>query len=224
MDFSQTERNPTKKFVGIAFVIVLHVLIIYALATGLARKVVEVIQQPLETKIIEEIKPPPPPDKPPPPPPPKLAAPPPPFIPPPEVRVQQPPVQNVIQATTNVKPTVTELAPVAKAVEPTPAPAAPGPAAPAVRVAAVVDPNACAKPDYPRASLRAEETGVVTLAFLIGVDGRVVESRIEKSSGFKELDKAARAGLSLCKFKPGSVDGKPEQSWTKMQYVWKLDE
>ena len=222
MDFSQTERNPTKKFVGIALVILLHVLIIYALATGLARKVVEVIQQPLETKIIEEIKPPPPPDKPPPPPPPKLAAPPPPFIPPPEVQVQQPVQQNVITATTTVKPTTTEIAPMPKPAEP--APPAPAPAAAPVRVAAVVDASACQKPAYPPSSLRAEETGVVTLAFLIGTDGRVLESRVEKSSGYKELDKAARAGLSLCKFKPGSVDGKPEQSWTKMQYVWKLEE
>ena len=225
MDFSQAERNPTKKFVGIALVTLLHVLIIYALATGLARKVVEVIQQPLETKIIEEVKPPPPPDKPPPPPPPKLAAPPPPFIPPPEVQVQQPVQQNVIQATTTVKPTVTELAPVVKPAEPVPVPAAPVAAAAApVRVAAIVDPSACTKPEYPRASLRAEETGVVTLAFLIGTDGRVVDSKVEKSSGFKSLDNAARAGLSLCKFKPGSVDGKPEQSWVKMQYVWKLDD
>ena len=33
----------------------------------------------------------------------------------------------------------------------------------------------------------------------------------------------ARKGLSLCKFTPGTVDGKPEQSWHKMKYVWKLD-
>ena len=52
------------------------------------RRVVEVIKQPLETKIIEEIKKPPP-DTPPPPPP-KLAAPPPPFIPPPEINIQMP--------------------------------------------------------------------------------------------------------------------------------------
>lgn len=219
MDFSQVERNPTKKFAGIAIVILLHVFIVYALVTGLARKVVEVIQQPLETRIIEEIKPLPPPDKPPPPPPPKLTAPPPPFIPPPEVQIAQPVQPNVITATTTVKPTTTELAPVAKVTAPpTVAPSAP------VHVAAVVDPSACAKPEYPRTSLRAEETGVVTLAFLIGTDGRVVDSRVEKSSGFKDLDKAARNGLSLCKFKPGSFDGKPEQSWTKMQYVWKLED
>src|SRR5688500_20389532 len=68
----------------------LHLAIGYALVTGLARKVVEVIKAPLETKIIEEVKKPPP-DQPPPPPP-KMAAPPPPFIPPPEINIQVPQV------------------------------------------------------------------------------------------------------------------------------------
>ena len=92
-----------------------------------------------------------------------------------------------------------------------------------VRVPAVVDTKACEKPEYPSKSLRNEEQGTVMLSFLIGLDGRVVDSKIEKSSGSRDLDRAAIAGLSLCKFKPGTVDGKPEQSWTKMQYVWKLE-
>ncbi|MFD2270900.1 hypothetical protein ACFS07_06595 [Undibacterium arcticum] len=37
------------------------------------------------------------------------------------------------------------------------------------------------------------------------------------------MDKAARLALSICKFKPGTTDGKPEQSWTKVQYEWKLE-
>lgn len=219
MDFSEKERNPAKKFTGIAFVIVLHIIIVYALISGLARKVVEVIQQPIETKIIEEVKPPPPPDVPPPPPPPKLAAPPPPFIPPPEVQIAQPPPQqNVIAAVSNVQPD-NPVMPAPRA----PVEAPPAPAAAPVRVAAVVDSSACTKPSYPRNSQRAGEEGTVTLAFLIGVDGSVVEGKVDKSSGFRDLDKAAVAALSLCKFKPGTVDGKPEQSRTKMQYVWKLE-
>src|SRR5438445_6682220 len=103
MEFSEHERAPGKKLSGFGIVILLHVLVVYALVTGLARKVVEVIKQPLETKIIEEVKPPPPPEVAPPPPP-KMAAPPPPFIPPPEVQIQQPQVVNVISAVTNVKP------------------------------------------------------------------------------------------------------------------------
>ena len=73
---------------SIIFVIILHLAVGYALVTGLARKVVDVIKQPLETKIIEEVKKVIP-DTPPPPPP-KLATPPPPFIPPPEVNIQVP--------------------------------------------------------------------------------------------------------------------------------------
>jgi protein TonB len=92
-----------------------------------------------------------------------------------------------------------------------------------VLTAAVVDAQACSKPDYPKNALRNGDTGTVMLAFLIGTDGKVADARIEKSSGFRELDRAAQAGLSLCKFKPGTVDGVPQSSWTKMQYVWSLD-
>jgi protein TonB len=102
-------------------------------------------------------------------------------------------------------------------VKPTPAKSAP------VITAAVVDAQACTKPDYPKNALRNGDTGTVLLAFLIGTDGKVADSRIEKTSGFRDLDRAAQAGLSLCKFKPGTVDGVPQQLWTKMQYVWSLD-
>ena len=53
MDFAQQQRNPAKHLAGLTFVVLLHVAVIYALVNGLARKVVEVIKQPLETKIIE---------------------------------------------------------------------------------------------------------------------------------------------------------------------------
>src|SRR5215471_18077305 len=84
-------------------VVALHIALGYALVTGLARKVVEVIKQPLETKIIEEMKKPPP-DAPPPPPP-KLATPPPPFIPPPEINIQAPiQIAPTITTVTTTKP------------------------------------------------------------------------------------------------------------------------
>ena len=92
-----------------------------------------------------------------------------------------------------------------------------------MRVAASADFNSCAKPEWPKASLRNEETGTVTLSFLIGVDGRVADSKIVKSSGFRDLDKAAVSGIGKCRFKPGLTDGKPEQAWMQMQYVWTLE-
>jgi periplasmic protein TonB len=98
------------------------------------------------------------------------------------------------------------------------------PARTPVHVAAVVDAANCAKPDYPRNAQRNGDTGTVTLALLIGTDGRVADSKVEKSSGFRELDRAAQVGLGLCRFKPGTIDGVPQQSWTRMQYLWSLDE
>jgi protein TonB len=198
-------------------VLVFHVVLGYALVQGLARKIVEVVRQPLETKIVEEIKPPPP-EKPPPPPP-KLATPPPPYIPPPEVQVQVPVSAPTITAITTVKPPA-----------PVPPPAAPAPPPPPVvkphvpvRTAPVVDARECEKPPYPAAALRANETGTVQLNFLIDVNGQVLESRVARSSGSKRLDEAARNGLSLCKFKPATVDGKPERSWARIEYEWKIE-
>lgn len=191
----------------------------YALVNGLARKIVEVVSQPLETKIIEEIKPPPL-EKPPPPPPPKLAMPPPPYIPPPEIQVQAPQAVQAITAVTHAKPTQPLVAPGQRYAPPKPTPA---PARAPVRTPPVVDANACEKPTYPAVSLRAQESGIVLLAFLIDVDGSAVESKVERSTGFRRLDEAARKALALCRFKPATIDGKPERAWAKIEYEWKID-
>src|SRR5213593_1270268 len=111
------QRDSTRRLAGLVAVIAFHVVLVYALVHGLARKIVEVVRAPLETKIIEEIKAPPPEQQPPPPPPPKLATPPPPFIPPPEVQIQVP---------VQLPPTITAVVPTPPAV-PIPPPAAPGP-------------------------------------------------------------------------------------------------
>ncbi len=93
----------------------------------------------------------------------------------------------------------------------------------AAEVAPVMDSKSCDPPKYPKAALMNEETGTVSMGFLVGVDGKVVESKVEKSSGSKSLDKAALTALALCKFKPGTKDGKPEQLWAKVDFVWKLE-
>lgn len=84
------------------------------------------------------------------------------------------------------------------------------------------DPAVC-KADYPKASLMNEEQGTTSMSFLVNADGSVAESKLEKSSGFKNLDKAAMKALSACKFKPGIKNGAPAQTWAKVDYAWKLD-
>lgn len=93
----------------------------------------------------------------------------------------------------------------------------------AADVSPVMDSKSCESPKYPKAALMNEETGTVTMGFLIAADGKVVESKVEKSSGSKSLDKAALGALSLCKFKPGTKDGKPDQLWARVDFVWKLE-
>ncbi|HEU4852151.1 MAG TPA: energy transducer TonB [Telluria sp.] len=78
------------------------------------------------------------------------------------------------------------------------------------------------KAEYPKTALLNEEQGVVTASFLISPDGRVEDSKLEKSSGSRTLDKAAIKAISACKFKPGTKDGAPTQSWTKVDYAWSL--
>jgi protein TonB len=220
MDFSGREPEPGRKITGIGLVVVFHVALVYGLINGGAKHIKAAFQKPLETKIVEEVKPPPPPPDTPPPPPPKLLTPPPPFIPPPEVQVQQQaPSPNAIATVSNVRPDSNVLP---KAVAPV---VSERPAGPSIVPAVINFEQAGCKPEYPRASLRNEETGTVVLSVVTGADGSVTEVKIDKSSGFRGLDNAVRTQLlsGSCKNKPGTVDGKPQATTTKVQYVWKLD-
>lgn len=96
------------------------------------------------------------------------------------------------------------------------------PCAAGAGAAAVADFNTCSKPVYPPESLRHEQQGTVTLAFLIGVNGEVRQSNIAKSSGFPLLDIAAQQAVEKCLFKPGTRDGQTTESWAKVQFVWTL--
>jgi protein TonB len=206
MSYAQP-RSSGRRLTALAAVGVFHVLLVYALVHGLARKIVEVVRAPLETKIIEEVRRPPPEQPPPTPPPPKLATPPPPFIPPPEVQIQVP---------VQLPPTITAVV-----ATPPPVPIPP----PAVPVPAVIGTPAranCDTPPYPAAARRAGETGVARLNLLINTDGRILESKLVRSSGSKRLDEAAREGLSGCKPKPAIVDGKPERSWVIVDFRFSL--
>ena len=211
IDYASRQRTPRKHIVGLTVVVVLHGLLFWAINSGLARKFVKVIKGPVEAVLLEETKPDIPP--PPPPPPPKNLPPPPPaYVPPVEVAVAAPTPVNAIAAVSNTPQPVAPPSPMPVVVA----------AAPVV-TAAVISASSCEKPEYPSASKRLEEEGTVQLKFLVGVDGKVIESAVEKSSGFRRLDEAARDGLSKCQFKPGTVDGKPQQSWASMKYTWRLE-
>lgn len=81
----------------------------------------------------------------------------------------------------------------------------------------------CARPDYPARAARNGETGTVALALLIRADGTVGEAKVQKSSGSRELDRAAMSALSLCTFKPARSNGVAQPAWGQIAYVWSLD-
>ncbi len=90
-------------------------------------------------------------------------------------------------------------------------------------VKAVVNFDSCAKPEYPAAAVAQQRTGMVTLGFSIGADGKVKSSKIEKTSGHPDLDQAARTGIEKCSFIPATKAGKPVESSLKMVYNWNLE-
>jgi protein TonB len=81
----------------------------------------------------------------------------------------------------------------------------------------------CQRPEYPDSSRLDGEQGSVTVGFLIAVDGKIKESKIITSSGFRRLDSAARDAFVLCRFQPGTEDGRAVESWAKIKYTWRLN-
>lgn len=184
-EFGKKQQNPARRFSGIAVVIVLHVVLVYALLNGLATKVVHVIQHPIETKIIEPVKPPPPPPLPTVQmPPPKFAPPPPPFVPPPEVSVQAPPQQTIAHQTTPV-----QSAPAVPVV-----PMASVPVKAPSTAVGIVCPNSDeirGSMVYPKEAQENGDTGEVLIEFTVDPEGHITGERVAKSSDHDGLDTAA---------------------------------
>jgi protein TonB len=184
MDFSARQRDPRRHLVGLGAVIAFHVLIVWALLTGLAKKVVDVVRAPIETKVIEEVKKPPPPPEIVVPPPPRLEAPPPPFIPPPEVQIATPPPPA---PTITAVPTPPPPAPVAIVPTPPPeappAPPAPPPPAPTAGVICPDYPKQMGDAGYPKEALRAGiEKGEALVEFVVGPSGEIKSVRTVQAS------------------------------------------
>jgi len=207
-DFKQP-TSPRRQLANVALVLLIHAGLLYALVTGLGHSMVQVLRGATEVQLIEPAKPL---DTPPPlPAPPRLLPPAPSFVLP-EIKVTTP-----SQSQLQLPPADTAHPAPPMVKEPQPAPP--------VRVGPVIDAaRSCTLPQYPAVSIRLGEEGAVDLEFLIDLDGRVADSRIAKSSGHSRLDEAARAALALCRFTPGTLDGKPERSWGHLLYRWRLDQ
>src|SRR5215472_13934939 len=99
----------TRRGAVVVAILLLHLVLVWALATGLARRAIEVLAPPIQTTIVEETKKE---EAPPPPPPPQFERPPV-EVPPPDVTISMP-VETDSTAIRVVQPTV-KAAPVAAA-------------------------------------------------------------------------------------------------------------
>lgn len=170
----------------------LHVLLAWMLASGLARKVVEVIAPPIKTDLIEELDQL---DKPPPPPPPEFERPPI-EVPPPEVTIDIPVESS--RAITDVT-----NRPIPKT--------APTPPPPRNIVKAHIGKNFPATEDYyPAASIRLEEQGSANVRVCVGPTGKLAEPpTIATTSRSARLDEAALKLAKAGRYVAGTIDGKP---------------
>ncbi len=60
------------------------------------------------------------------------------------------------------------------------------------------------------------------LMVLVGVDGSAKEVRVDQSSGYHELDRAAVQAAKRWKFNPGTRGGVPYEGWVKIPVVFRL--
>jgi protein TonB len=191
--------------VGFGFVVLLHVVLIWALANGMAQKVMRLVHPPMKVKIEEAPPPPPPKDLPPPPPPSPNLPPPPIFIPPVEVNVTPPPVVNApVVASTTEKPAVFQ--------PPSPPAAAPAPvaAAPATLTKGLCS-NLTDVQDSmsDKFSVIADKEGITsataTAILVLGPDGRVKDVSIT-GTNYNSLKALLRSALPRLNCKGQGVD------------------
>lgn len=181
MNYAQRQADPRRHIVGFTVVVLFHALVIYALITGLAKKVIDVVRAPIETKVIEEIKKPPPPPEVVLPPPPKLEAPPPPYIPPPEIQIATPPppAPTITVTTPTPPPAPVTIAPAPPPVVAAPPPPPAAPPAP-VRVGVVCPNVATVLGDSsfpPEAQRRGIEHGEATMEWVVTASGQIKDMK-----------------------------------------------
>ena len=187
-------------------ILLLHLLILWALVTGLASRAIEALAPPVQAVFQpEDVKNTPPP----PPPPPTFERPP----------VEIPPTDTIVEcrqavATTAISNTTTQhVAPAAVAHAVNRTAARPGKGFPN------------SEDYYPPASRRLEEQGMAVVNVCVGPDGKLTGApTLDKTSGFPHLDEAAikLATAASGKYKPATEDGKPVASCNKLGIRFKI--
>ncbi|KPL68975.1 energy transducer TonB [Erythrobacter sp. SG61-1L] len=209
------------KIVAIIIVGLVHLLVGYALVTGLAYSATKKIIERVTTVDIDEPEPekteeppPPPPDEAPPPP---IVAPPPPI----NVNVAPPPVTVVDRP-----PPPAPVIPIARPAPP--APPAPPPAVSKAKAAQAKGQQRWQQrimDSYPPRAIRSNTEGTVGVSVTVDAEGKVSACRVSSSSGSDILDEAACDGMQrYARFDPALDDaGHPTTGSWSTRIVYKLN-
>jgi protein TonB len=136
-----------------------------------------------------------------------------PTITPPKIEVQQPPVVDPLPGDIAVDPTQIADATIGNKIAITESLAG-----------AHLEYEVAPPPTYPREAMRDGLTGTVTLRVLVGIDGKPIDVQIERSSGHRVLDAAAkRHVLAKWLFKPAMQDGQVVQAIGLVPIDFNLD-
>ena len=182
-------------------IVALHGAFFYALSTGLLREVSVMVPQVVTAIMIpaREVIPEPPKPLPPP----KMIVPP--VAPaPPVPQIEFTPAPLIMSGQTPVRETTP---PPLTAATPAPAQEA-APAAAQPKLISGVEYVQAPNPQYPPASRRKGEEGVVQLRVLVNEQGRAERVEVIQSSAFVLLDDAARAAVMRALFKPYLENGR----------------
>jgi protein TonB len=195
------QKMSGNKVTALIIVALIHVLVGYALVTGLAYEAAKkVIQKVTTVDIKEEVKkeePPPPPKKADLPPPPPIVA------PPPKISLAPPPPISVVNTPPPPAPPIL--------IAPPPVSAPPPPSAPPKSATPRGNPGSWATTnDYPSRALREEREGTTTFRVSVGPDGRVTDCQVTGSSGHADLDQATCDNVRRrARFNPAMENGQP---------------
>ena len=223
MHFSPAYHDNGNKAGKFALVAGLHALIALGIVNMMNGKVLSLPKLPDPVTVFttpEPVVPPPPPPEPPQPV--ERVASPDIVVPPVDVVITPPPIIDTVRTTHEADPTPRPPQPLQTQATVQPA-ATSSPNSGTVRSIALAEASGCATPEYPARAVRNGDSGTVVLALLIGTDGRVTNARVQKTSGSRDLDKAALNALSLCQFKPAMNNGVPEAGWGQLAFVWSLE-
>jgi len=187
--YTQDSSFFTRRGIVVVAIIALHAVVLWALVSGMAHKIVQVIAPNIEADIVEEVKKD---DEPPPPPPPEMERPPV-EVPPPEVSIDLP-----METNTTAIQDVTDKPP------PPAPPPPPRVAGSPAKMKSAVDPDQF----YPPGAKRREEQGSPVVQACVGPNGRLVrEPVITETSGFPELDGAAVKVAKANRYTPAMEGG-----------------